>query len=170
MDFPIATEVPPTIASSERPTGAEGDMPGISTDHAGLETLPLDACLHLLASVPLGRIAFWADGEVVVLPVNHAMDGQDVVFRTASGSKLTAACEQHRVTFEADSYDEQTRSGWSVLVTGRATPVYEEAEIERLGVLGLDPWPTAVGHPYWIRVRPTSITGRRTRGTVGAAS
>src|ERR1035438_6056313 len=157
MDFPIATEVPPTIASSERPTGAEGDMPGISTDHAGLETLPLDACLHLLASVPLGRIAFWADG-------------QDVVFRTASGSKLTAACEQHRVTFEADSYDEQTRSGWSVLVTGRATPVYEEAEIERLGVLGLDPWPTAVGHPYWIRVRPTSITGRRTRGTVGAAS
>jgi len=137
-------------------------------DHAGLETLPFDACLRLLASVPLGRIGFCADGEVVILPVNHVMDGQDVIFRTASGSKLTAAGEQDRVTFEADDYDERTRSGWSVVVTGRAALVYEEAEIQRLSLLGLDPWATAVERPYWVRVRPTSINGRCTPGTISS--
>ncbi|MGO9505717.1 MAG: pyridoxamine 5'-phosphate oxidase family protein [Streptosporangiaceae bacterium] len=142
-------------------------MPGTPTDHAGLETLPLDTCLRLLGSVPLGRVGFWADGEVVVLPVNHAMDGQDVIFRTAPGSKLAAAEDQDQVTFEADGYDEQTRSGWSVLATGRAMPVYEDADIQRFGQLGLHTWPDAVGHPYWIRVRPISITGRRTPGNAG---
>jgi hypothetical protein len=44
-----------------------------------------------------------------------------VVFRTASGSKLTAAQEQQRVAFEADSCNLQTRTGWGVLLTGRAT-------------------------------------------------
>jgi len=137
-------------------------MPGLPIDHAGLETLPFDACLDLLGSVPLGRVGFCADGEVMVLPVNHALDGQDVVFRTAPGSKLTAAEEQNLVTFEADQYDARTRTGWSVLVTGQATVVYDEAETERLGRLGLEPWITAVEHPFWIRIRPTSVTGRRT--------
>jgi uncharacterized protein len=139
-------------------------MPALPLDHAGLETLPFDACLDLLGSVPLGRVGFYADGEVIMLPVNHALDGQDIVFRTAPGSKLTAAEEQNLVTFEADQYDAQTRTGWSVLVTGQATVVYDEAEAERLGRLGLDPWITAVEHPFWIRIRPTSVTGRRTPG------
>jgi nitroimidazol reductase NimA-like FMN-containing flavoprotein (pyridoxamine 5'-phosphate oxidase superfamily) len=143
-------------------------MPGHPTDHAGLETLPFDACLQLLASVPLGRVGFYADGEMVILPVNHAMDGQDVVFRTARGSKLTAAEEQDLVAFEADDYDQQTRSGWSVLVTGRAAVVYEEAEIQRLDRLDLHPWATAVAHPFWVRIRPTSVTGRRIPGTGGS--
>jgi nitroimidazol reductase NimA-like FMN-containing flavoprotein (pyridoxamine 5'-phosphate oxidase superfamily) len=131
------------------------------TDHAGLETLPFDLCLRLLASVPIGRVGFCADGEVVVLPVNHAMDGQDVVFRTASGSKLTAAEEQDLVAFEVDRYDLPTRTGWSVLVTGRATVVYDEAETRRLNRLNLQPWATTVDHPFWIRIHPTSVTGRR---------
>jgi nitroimidazol reductase NimA-like FMN-containing flavoprotein (pyridoxamine 5'-phosphate oxidase superfamily) len=132
------------------------------TDHAGLETLPFDACLRLLASVPIGHIGFYADGEVVLLPVNHAVDGQTVVFRTAGGSKLTAAQEQDLVAFEADDYDLQTRSGWSVLVTGRARVVYDEAEVGLLNRLNLHPWATAVEHPFWVRIHPTSVTGRRT--------
>ncbi len=132
------------------------------TDHAGLEILPFDVCLQLLATVPVGRVSFLADGEIVVLPVNHVVDGQDPVFRTARGSKLSAAEGQDLVAFEADSYDERTRSGWSVLVNGRAQAVYEEAEIQRLSRLGLHPWVTAVDRPCWVRIRPTSITGRQT--------
>ena len=115
-------------------------MPDQPTDHAGLETLPFHVCLRLLASVPIGRVGFYADGEVVLLPVNHAVDGQDVVFRTAAGSKLTAAQEQELVAFEADDYDLQTRSGWSILITGRAAVVYDEAEVKRLNRLNLHPW------------------------------
>ncbi|HXZ69850.1 MAG TPA: pyridoxamine 5'-phosphate oxidase family protein, partial [Streptosporangiaceae bacterium] len=119
-------------------------MPDQPTDHAGLETLPFDVCLRLLASVPIGRVGFCADGEVVVLPVNHAMDGQDVVFRTASGSKLTAAEQQDLVAFEADDYDLQNRAGWSILVTGRARIAYDESEAARLNRLNLHPWATTV--------------------------
>ncbi len=131
-------------------------------DHAGLETLGLGPCLKLLASVPVGRIGFIADGEIQVLPVNHIVDGQDVVFRTTHGSKLSAAQGNDPVTFEADAYDERTHSGWSVVVTGRAEPIYHEAEIARLSQRGLLPWVTTVDRPFWIRIRPNAVTGRRT--------
>jgi hypothetical protein len=55
------------------------------TDHAGLEILPFDVCLRRLAAVPVGRVSFLAYGEIIVLPVNHAVDGQDPVFRTTRG-------------------------------------------------------------------------------------
>ena len=144
-------------------------MPRYPTDHAGLEIVPFDECLRLLASVPVGRVGFVADGEVVVLPVNHLVDGQDVIFRTAYGSKLSAAEGQDLAAFEADNYNEQTRSGWSVLVNGRAEVVDAEADIQRLGLcmsrLDMYPWVTQVRHPFWIRIRPTSVSGRRTPGT-----
>ena len=127
--------------------------------------MPFDLCLQLLATVPVGRVSFFADGEIVVLPVNHVVDGQDPVFRAARGSKLSAADSQNLVAFQADEYDEQTHSGWSVLINGRAEAVDEEAEIQRLSQLGLHPWVTAVERPFWIRIRPTSVSGRQTPGT-----
>jgi uncharacterized protein len=143
------------------------------TDHAGLEILPVDECLRLLASVPIGRVGFVADGEVVILPVNHVVDGQDVIFRTAYGSKVAAAGGQDRAAFEADHYNEETRSGWSVLVSGRAEVVDAEADIQRLSLslsrLGVYPWITAVRHPFWIRITPTSVSGRQTPGTTWAS-
>jgi nitroimidazol reductase NimA-like FMN-containing flavoprotein (pyridoxamine 5'-phosphate oxidase superfamily) len=136
-------------------------MAGNAADHAGLEPIPLDDCLKLLASVPVGRIGFLADGEVAVLPVNHAVVGQDVVFRATRGSKLSAAESEKTVTFEADDYDSGRRQGWSVLVTGRAQLVYDDQEAEELARTGLEPWPEAVDRPFWVRVRATAITGRR---------
>ena len=133
-------------------------------DHAGLEILPYDECLRLLATVPVGRVSFFADGEIVVLPVNHVMDRHDPVFRTAWGSKLSVAGGQDVVAFEADAYDERTRSGWSVLINGRAHAIYEEPEIQRLSRLGLRPWVSVANRPFWIRIRPTSISGRQTFG------
>jgi nitroimidazol reductase NimA-like FMN-containing flavoprotein (pyridoxamine 5'-phosphate oxidase superfamily) len=131
------------------------------TDHAGLETLPFDVCLGLLASVPIGRVGFHADGEVVVLPVNHVVDGQDVIFRTAYGSKAAAAGGQDRAAFEADHYNEQTRSGWSVVLTGRAEVIDAEADVRRLARRGLHPWVTAarMPRPKWTPpARPAPAT------------
>jgi uncharacterized protein len=137
-------------------------MPTYPTDHAGLEILPFDRCLQLLATAHVGRVSFFADGEIVVLPVNHAMDGSNPVFRTARGSKLSAAEGQNLVAFEADQYDERTRTGWSVLVNGRVEVIYEAAEIRRLTQLGLHPWVTGEDRPFWIRIRPSSVSGRQT--------
>jgi uncharacterized protein len=138
--------------------------PGYPTDHAGLEILPFDECLYRLASVAVGRVGFIGDGDMVILPVNHVIDGQDPVFRTAQGSKLSAAEGQSLVCFEADHYDERTRTGWSVVVTGRAEVVYSEVEVERLNRFDLHPWVTAVERPFWIRIRANSVSGRQTPG------
>ena len=137
-----------------------------AVDHAGLEILPFADCLRLLDSVPVGRVGFLSDGEIVILPVNHLVDGADVIFRTGSGSKLSSVGSKILVGFEADQYDAPTRSGWSVVVSGLTEVVESDAEIERFERLGLQSWGGAAARdPHWIRIRPTSVTGRRTPGT-----
>ncbi|MGD0935918.1 MAG: pyridoxamine 5'-phosphate oxidase family protein [Streptosporangiaceae bacterium] len=148
-------------ADTLRHAHGQPDMAGLA-EFAGLESLPTDVCLRLLESVPVGRVSFSMGGEVVTLPVNHAVDGQEVVFRTDRGSKLSASYRQDPVAFEADDYDPETRTGWSVLIKGRAEVIREDSEIQRLRQLDLYPWVTAAEHPFWIRIRPTSITGRHT--------
>lgn len=137
-----------------------------AVDHAGLEILPFADCLRLLDSVPVGRVGFLADGEIVILPVNHLVDGPDIIFRTGSGSKLSSVGSKILVGFEADQYDAPTRSGWSVVISGLTEVVESDPEIERFERLGLQSWGGAAARdPHWIRIRPTSVTGRRTPGT-----
>ena len=135
------------------------------TDHAGLEILPFESCLRLLGSVPVGRVGFFADGEVVILPVNYLVDGQDVVFRTGAGSKLSSVGSKIHVGFEADAYDAGAHTGWSVVISGFTEEVESAAEERRLNALGLQSWGRAAEDPHWIRIRPTSVTGRRTAGS-----
>jgi hypothetical protein len=135
-----------------------------ASDRAGLAILPLDDCLSLLGSVPVGRIGFEADGEVIILPVNHIVDGQSVAFRTAAGSKLSAADGQTQIVFEADDYDVGRRAGWSVVINGHAEVIYDDAEIEPLNRRGLDSWPDGADRPFWIRIRPESVSGRLIAG------
>ena len=135
-------------------------MRKLATDRAGLEILHLGDCFGLLGSVPVGRIGFLAGGEVVILPVNFLVDGQDVVFRTAAGSKLSSIEVGHYVGFEADAYDPVTESGWSVLVSGLAEIVEDDAEAARLDARDLRSWGHP-GEPVWVRIRPSSVSGRR---------
>jgi nitroimidazol reductase NimA-like FMN-containing flavoprotein (pyridoxamine 5'-phosphate oxidase superfamily) len=86
----------------------------------------------LLGERHLGRLALVdADGPVI-LPVNYTLDEGSVVFRTDPGSKLDAAAAGATVAFEVDAADERHRTGWSVVVRGRAGEVSEPAEPERL--------------------------------------
>src|ERR1700748_2178809 len=103
-------------------------MRELATDRAGLEILHLRDCFLLLESVPVGRIGFMAGGEVVLLPVNFLVDGQDVVFTTGAGSKLSAVEVGQYVGFEADSYDAATEAGWSIVVNGLAEIIESDAE------------------------------------------
>ena len=136
-------------------------MRKLATDRAGLEVLHLGDCFGLLESVPVGRIGFVAGGEVVILPVNFLVDGQDVVFRAGAGSKLSAIEVGHYVGFEADSYDAATRTGWSVVANGLAEVVESDEEAARLDALGLSSWGGDVAGRVWVRIRPLSVTGRR---------
>jgi hypothetical protein len=136
-------------------------MRKLATDEAGLEILHLGDMFRLLASVPIGRVGFMADGEVAVLPVMFQVDGQDVVFRTHAGSKLANMEVGRYVCFEVDSYDSATRTGWSVVARGLAEKE-SEAACARLDAPGTDSWGGPARDRIWMRIRPTSITGRRT--------
>lgn len=140
-------------------TNLVGSPPATTRD--GLEVLALQDCLRLLADTPVGRVAFLDAGGPVILPVNHALDGRTIVFATVPGSKLDAAGRAATVAFEVDGYNPQTRSGWSVVVRGRADVVTEDDELARLQALNLHPWPTPPGRGHWVRIRPEEITGRR---------
>lgn len=97
-----------------------------ATDHTGLRVMGIDECLERIASVPVGRLAFHLDGEIAVLPVVQVLDGVDVCFRTAGDSKIQAAIDHARVTYEVDAFDAETRSGWSIVVNGNAVIADEE--------------------------------------------
>jgi nitroimidazol reductase NimA-like FMN-containing flavoprotein (pyridoxamine 5'-phosphate oxidase superfamily) len=131
-------------------------------DHSGLGVLPREECLRRLAVARVGRVAFVSQGDPVILPVNHGMDGESVIFRTATGSKLLASDREQPVAFEVDGFDVDRRSGWSVMVRGVATTVEDPDEVARLNLLGVWPWSDLVERKHWVRIRTYSMTGRQT--------
>jgi len=125
-----------------------------------LESLDRDECLTLLATVPVGRVAITDQAMPAIVPVNFLVDGSDVIIRSVRGSKLAAATRGAVVAFEADTFDPDERTGWSVLVVGVASHVTERAEVDRLSTLGLQPYLDAAASHY-IRIPAAQISGRR---------
>lgn len=145
-------------------TGRVGDV-SVPTDHTGMRVLTLQDCLARLGSAPVGRVAFALDGEIAVLPVNHTLDGLDICFRTAGGSKIQAAIDGDRVSFQVDGFDPARRWGWSVLVHGRASLVEDEQEAARLVSISRPPWVAMDPESTrWIRISTRDVTGRETYG------
>ncbi|MGD9530462.1 pyridoxamine 5'-phosphate oxidase family protein [Pseudonocardia sp.] len=125
-----------------------------------LEPIPRSRCLELLVTVPIGRVVFTEDALPAVHPVNFALAGEDVIVRTAAGHKLTAARRGDLLAFQADHIDPETRTGWSVLVIGRASEVTDVDELVAAIDLSRRPWaPGRGGHV--IRIAGERITGRR---------
>jgi uncharacterized protein len=132
----------------------------VGTDHRGLTVLPFSECLRRLSEVPLGRLGLHSRGEILMLPVNHVIDGTSIAFRTDWGSKLEALSEGTPVSFEADAYDAASRAGWSVLVKGVVEWVDDDADCQRLDRLAPVAWLPTSADAVWVRIRPEEVTGR----------
>ncbi len=137
------------------------DGESLARDRLGLEVLPVDECWDLVAASPVGRVAFLDAGEPLILPVTHGLHGHQVVFRTASGTKLSAAEVDTPVAFEVDGWDAEAQSGWSVVVRGTASTVYDDEEIAELERTAGVPWLDAARAGTWVRILATEITGRK---------
>ncbi|MCL2482841.1 MAG: pyridoxamine 5'-phosphate oxidase family protein [Propionibacteriaceae bacterium] len=120
--------------------------------------LDMDKAWDLLASQRLGRVAVQSDLGVDIFPVNYAVDGESLVFRTAQGTKLSGLKSYSQVTFEIDSWDEQT--GYSVVAKGHATTLTDPAEITQAQALNLRPWVPTV-KTFFVRIQVTSISARK---------
>ena len=127
----------------------------------GIEVIDRDDCVELLHADVIGRLGIASHGVPMVLPVNYAMDGEYVVFRTGPGSKLAAA-GRAAACFEIDGFDRTKRTGWSVLVTGELEEITgtRTAALEHLQALGVSPWAEGA-RDHVMRIAPSRITGRR---------
>lgn len=116
-----------------------------------------------LALARVGRVGLVVHGQPEILPVNYALDGDAILFRTAEGSVLNEAALAN-VAFEVDGIDESTRSGWSVVVHGHADDIADAIDptSERLRRLALVTWAPGA-RQCWFVIRPRTITGRRLR-------
>ncbi len=123
-----------------------------------LVDLSIDEAWELLESHKTGRLA-WSDGRgVTVLPLNYAALDRVLWLRTAPYSTWVHVVDRHQIAFEIDSTDEETRSGWSVLLRG----MLRLAEGHRTppAELDVDVWPagTRILH---MCIEPDSVTGKR---------
>ncbi|MEU6538529.1 pyridoxamine 5'-phosphate oxidase family protein [Streptomyces sp. NPDC047000] len=142
--------------------------------------LDREECLRLLAKVPVGRVVYTRQALPAVLPVNFCLDASEaarapgpphapdtcVVLCTSPGSGLVRAIDGVVVAFEADDFDGAARSGWSVVVTGRAGVVTDPAEHERLLQDGPKTW-MPLEEIRFLRIEATLVTGREIRGMPG---
>ncbi|MFF4585335.1 pyridoxamine 5'-phosphate oxidase family protein [Streptomyces sp. NPDC001388] len=126
----------------------------------GFRALDRQECLRLLAKVPVGRVVYTRHALPAVLPVNFSLDADaSVLLCTTQGSDLVRAIDGVVVAFEADEFDAETRSGWSVVVTGRASVVTDPTEHARLWQAGPQSW-MPLRDPVFVRIDSEVVTGR----------
>ncbi len=119
--------------------------------------LTAEECWEALRDDEFGRLAYVLGDEVELVPINYAVDGESLLFRTAEGSKLLGIVMRPDVAFEIDSFDEERAV--SVVVHGQARKL-EEDEEHRAENLPLRPWVDTLKYNV-VEISPTRITGRR---------
>jgi uncharacterized protein len=132
--------------------------------------LDLRECRELLAGGEVGRVALCTASGPQIVPVTYVLDGASVVFRTTPYGFLGRHATRGRVAFEVDEIHRDTRSGWSVVATGRASVVQDPSEVALIRAFR-DPQPWAEGtRLLYLRLVWDGLTGRRVRGRGGEAS
>ncbi len=126
----------------------------------GMTILDEDTCWELFRSANVVRLAVVVGDDLEIFPINAAIDGRTVVFRTGEGTKLAALTISGSVVLEADGYEPALAQVWSVVIKGDAERLETFPDIDRAEQLLLPEW---TGHPkqWFVRVYPKEITGRR---------
>jgi nitroimidazol reductase NimA-like FMN-containing flavoprotein (pyridoxamine 5'-phosphate oxidase superfamily) len=127
-----------------------------------LVELSPEECFDLLSRETVGRFVYVDDAGPAAVPVNYGLGDGAVVFRSEDGSKIEALSGE-TVAFEVDHIEEADRSGWSVLLRGKAELFDLDRApelIRRLETAVPVPWKAGI-HTRWVRISPTAVTGRR---------
>ena len=123
--------------------------------------LTQDECLTLLRSGVVGRVAYMTPDGPRIQPVNYAVHGNSVVFRTAAYSELGTLGRNAELAFEIDQLDFETHLGWSVVAVGSARVVDDADELADIRE-SWDPRPWASGtRTMYLKITWRILTGRR---------
>ena len=153
-------------ASTPRPlSNRKSPPPGRGANNRRfLQALSPTECFDLLEPGGIGRVGIAAAEGVIILPVNYAVKGQAIIYRTAPDT-LLALYVNTQVSFEVDQCDETLHEGWSVLVQGHAREVTDEHQLKQIeDTTHLKPWAPGARDVY-VRLAPTEISGRRIQPT-----
>jgi hypothetical protein len=126
-----------------------------------LQELTRAEALHLLGSVPVGRLVFTERALPTVRPVNHIVADSQVIIRPGLGTAVRGLLRSRDglvVGYQADLIDPAARSGWSVMVVGRAREVTGKTETSRY-LRALHPW--LAGDGELIAISTELVTGIR---------
>jgi nitroimidazol reductase NimA-like FMN-containing flavoprotein (pyridoxamine 5'-phosphate oxidase superfamily) len=117
-----------------------------------------ELCWRMLARAGFGRVGFVEGDDVVVLPINAAVDKRRIIFRTRAGTSL-ARIAGSNVGFEADHTDRVSESGWSVVVRGRLVDVSASPEVKDWSDFAVHAW-APPPRDRWMMIEPSCVTGR----------
>lgn len=124
---------------------------------AGPRVLDPSQCWSLLRTRDVGRVAFVLGGRLELLPVNYAVDGGSVVFRTSTGAKLEAADLRTEAVFEVDAR-EADETAWSVVLRGTLRRVRALHELVGSYTLPIYPWEASPKNAI-LRLHGREVTG-----------
>lgn len=128
----------------------------MTTSERQLVDLDAPTATELLGSVAVGRLVWQGSAGLTAIPVNHRWEDGRILVRTTAYSAIARECDDQPVAYEADDLDAESRTGWSVLVRGRAS-IQWDAEP---GEAPTDPWPSGL-RSLVLAIEVTSIDGRR---------
>jgi len=149
------TSTPRLHTTTDPITPAPGKVP---TRRFGAITGP--ECVELPESHSIGRVAWHAADGPQILPVTYLYQSDRLYFRTSPHGILSELLRPTDVAFEVDDLNHDTRTGWSVVVYGRAEAVAAPAEVVTLWTPDLAPWAPDIRNLF-IQITPHRITGRR---------
>ncbi|MBL0749382.1 pyridoxamine 5'-phosphate oxidase family protein [Nocardioides baculatus] len=133
--------------------------------------LSRDDCSRLLRAGVAGRVALATPDGPHIVPVNYALDiddmdgGQEsVLVRTTAYSLIGTYGRDAQLCFEVDQFDHELKRGWSVVVRGRASFVDDHEDLARIA-RSWQPRPWAEGQRNLVvRIPCTEVTGRQLGG------
>jgi hypothetical protein len=127
-----------------------------------LHALSREESLSLLSSVSMGRLVFTHLALPAIRPVNHIVQGDQVIIRTYLGTAIASAVGANPgtvVAYEADLINPDDHLGWSVIIIGRASRVTDPDAADRYRT-ELHPW-VAGGTDDVIAIQADMVDGFR---------
>ena len=148
------------MGGTMQPKGHDGGL-DLTRPPDNAQKLDQVEAMRLLSSVDYGRVVFSVSALPAIRPVNHLVNDGRIIIRTRLTTALSAAVRSAReliVAYEADSLDKASRTGWSVVVTGRVHPVTDADQISRYEEM-LHPWVNQADNV--LAIEPDFVTGFR---------
>ena len=102
--------------------------------HRGFELLQGDECRQLLDLNEVGRISLSIGALPAIFPVNYMVDGDSIVFRTATGTQLAESTGKGVLAFESGYIHPSGEGGWSVMAVGVPVEITDAAARHRLAM------------------------------------